>query len=378
MLDLQEFPLIDHHCHTLMDGSHKGNLEAFIRMTSEAPATYPLSDLQETVTYEAVKSIASDATGRAWEDAAEFKQVFRSLDYADYSRQLFQSRRYERLFVDTGFSPAQGMSADDLATHTNASIHSILRLETTAQELADSDKPFTVWRDELLDTVQNARKNGFIGIKSIVAYRTGLELRPASTAEAQAAYQRWTGSGSVSRPLMEADLFHYMLWETAPLLIREELPLQFHSGYGDPDENLLQGNPLLLREFIEAFCPRGLRIALLHTYPYHREAGYLASVYPGVFFDVSLIIPLGASSARRVVAEALELSPMSRFLFASDAHTRPELFALSADLFRGALAAYFSDAGVSRHVAKDKMDRWCRMILHDNASALYLGESGPG
>ncbi len=375
MLDLQEFPLIDHHCHTLVDGSQKGNLETFIRTTSEAPAKYPLSDLQETVTYEAAKRIASDATGRPWENAAEFEDVFRALDYADYSRQLFQSRRYERLFVDTGFSPAQGMPADALASHTGALVHPILRLETTAQDLADKDKPFGVWREELLDTVRSARSNGFIGIKSIVAYRTGLELRPASTAQAQAAYQRWTASNS-SR-LMEADLFHYMLWETAPLLIREELPLQFHSGYGDPDENLLQGNPLLLREFIEAFCPRGLRLALLHTYPYHREAGYLASVYPGVFFDVSLIIPLGASSARRVVAEALELSPMSRFLFASDAHTRPELFALSADLFRGALSAYFSDTGVNRYVAKGKMEQWCRMILHDNASALYLGKSAP-
>lgn len=375
MFDLQDYPLIDHHCHTLADETQKGSLETFIRATSEAPAGYPLSDLKETVTYEAAKRIARDAVGRSWENSDEFEQIFNTLDYTEYSKQLFRSRRYERLLVDTGFSPAPGIPAGTLSDYTNASVRTILRLETKAQELAERGKPFAVWRDELQDAVRMARKNGFIGVKSIVAYRTGLALQPASTAQAQAAYRRWTESGS-SR-LMEADLLHFMLWETAPLLIREELPLQFHSGYGDPDENLLKGNPLLLRTFIEAFCPRGLRIALLHTYPYHREAGYLASVYPGVFFDVSLIIPLGASSARRVVAEALELSPASRFLFASDAHTRPELFALAADLFRGALSAHFSEPEVGRHVAADKLERWCRMILHDNAKALYLGESGP-
>nr|BFE88209.1 hypothetical protein GCM10020093_108100 [Planobispora longispora] len=31
-------------------------------------------------------------------------------------------------------------------------------------------------------------------------------------------------------------------------------------------------------------------IVLLHNYPYHREAGYLAQVFPHVFADVSLAL----------------------------------------------------------------------------------------
>ena len=88
--------------------------------------------------------------------------------------------------------------------------------------------------------------------------------------------------------------------------------------------DLTQGNPFLLRGYFEKYINEGLRVVLLHTYPFHREAGYLASVYPGVYFDVSMAVPLTASGAPRIIAEALELAPVSRFLFASDAHSRPK------------------------------------------------------
>src|SRR5699024_10860726 len=173
--------------------------------------------------------------------------------------------------------------------------------------------------------VSNARARGYIAAKSVIAYRSGLDIYPVSFEDAKAAFKEWNET-----KLQDSKLLNFLIWELTPILMKQDLPLQFHVGYGDPDTDLLKGNPLLLKPFIEEFTPAGLNITLLHTYPYHREAGFLASVYPGVYFDLSLTIPLGAFGAKRIMSESLELAPISRFLFASDAHTRPEFYGLAA------------------------------------------------
>ncbi|MHB1681444.1 MAG: amidohydrolase family protein [Bacilli bacterium] len=370
--DLRNIPLVDHHCHTLMNATRRTELHPFIRITSEAPTLYPLEDLEETVTYEAMKRIVEATAGEKVDTAADFERVFNDIDYDGYCRTLFEGRGYEKLFIDTGFSPGSGLSQSDLSRITGTTVYQILRLEQVAEQLCERAKTFSEWWEELLHTVRSARRNGYIGVKSVVAYRTGLGVGPVTREDAEAAYGRWRLQES--RRLTDASLLHFILWEVAPHIIEQHLPLQFHTGYGDPDEDLLKGNPLLLRSFLDEFCTRGLAVTLLHTYPYHREAGYLASVYPGVYFDVSLIIPLGVTSARSVLQEALELTPMSRFLFASDAHTRPELFALAADVFRDALLQYLTNSSITKYVGGDKIERWASMILGGNARALYLKE----
>ena len=80
------------------------------------------------------------------------------------------------------------------------------------------------------------------------------------------------------------------------------LPIQFHTGFGDTDLMLHRANPLLLTQFIRAVPPR-VPIMLLHCYPYHREAAYLAAAYPHVYLDVGLALThVGPSRAGAVLA----------------------------------------------------------------------------
>ena len=84
-------------------------------------------------------------------------------------------------------------------------------------------------------------------------------------------------------------------------------PLQLHSGYGDPDLELHRCDPLLLTRFLRLVEPRGVDVLLLHCYPYHRQAGYLAQVFPHVYFDVGLAVThtgLGLGRRGRRVAGA--------------------------------------------------------------------------
>ena len=56
------------------------------------------------------------------------------------------------------------------------------------------------------------------------------------------------------------------------------MPVQFHTGFGDPDLDLRLGNPLYMRSLLEDRRFRNAPIVLLHaSYPYAQEAGYLSS-----------------------------------------------------------------------------------------------------
>src|SRR5262249_59315655 len=81
---------------------------------------------------------------------------------------------------------------------------------------------------------------------------------------------------------------------------------------------------------------RAVPLMLLHCYPYHRQAGYLAHAYPHVYVDVGLAINHVGARAPAVVAESLELAPFGQVLFSSDAWGPPELHYLGALLWRRA------------------------------------------
>ena len=115
------------------------------------------------------------------------------------------------------------------------------------------------------------------------------------------------------------------------------MPLQLHTGFGDPDLRLDRCDPLALTDFIRAVRPTGCTLILLHGYPYHRGAAYLAAVFPHVYADVGLALSHTGARAGAVLAEMLELAPFGKVLFSTDAYGLPELYVVGARLFREAL-----------------------------------------
>jgi hypothetical protein len=88
-------------------------------------------------------------------------------------------------------------------------------------------------------------------------------------------------------------------------------------------------------------------------------------VYGNVWFDLSLTIP-HVSRPAEALREALELAPVSKLLYASDAARTPELYYLAARWWRQVLAEVLSEA-----LPADEAERDGRAILRDNAVALY-------
>jgi len=139
--------------------------------------------------------------------------------------------------------------------------------------------------------------------------------------------------------------------------------VQIHAGFGDSDLFLPHVQPGYLKPVIERFPDTPF--VLLHCYPYVREAGWLAHVYGNVYFDLSLTIP-HVSRPPELVRQALELAPVSKLLYASDAARTPELYFLAAKWWREALAEVLAEA-----LPADEAEEAGRAILRNNARTLY-------
>ncbi len=111
---------------------------------------------------------------------------------------------------------------------------------------------------------------------------------------------------------------------------------------------------------------------LLHTYPYHRQAAWLAQVFAGVHVDVE---PRRALRRRprplRSIAEMLELAPFAKVLYASDAYGLPELHLLGALRFRAALGGLLEQACATDEMSPADAERVATMIARENARRVY-------
>jgi predicted TIM-barrel fold metal-dependent hydrolase len=149
------------------------------------------------------------------------------------------------------------------------------------------------------------------------------------------------------------------------------LPVQFHVGYGDADLDLAECDPLLLTGLLRATQHSGVPVLLLHNYPFHRHAGYLAQVFPHVFVDVGLATHHAGLRGGALIAETLEITPFGKFMYSSDAFGLAEHYHLGALLFRRGLSDFLS-AGITENswTAADAQ-RISGLVAFQNARRVY-------
>ena len=154
---------------------------------------------------------------------------------------------------------------------------------------------------------------------------------------------------------------------------RQEVPVQFHCGYGDADTDLRLGNPLHLRAVLENGDYRGMPVVLLHEcYPYTREGGYLAAVYGNVYLDLSYGIPLlGYGEMLSFTREALGVAPVSKLLYSSDGIGVPELHWMSAIDGRHVLGLALEELVAHDELSIPEAETAGEDVLRRNAIRLY-------
>jgi predicted TIM-barrel fold metal-dependent hydrolase len=288
------------------------------------------------------------------------------------ARRLLAESRVAGLLVDTGYPP-EGMTLVDMRRALPCAVHEVFRTETCAEGLIGRARSY----DEFLDAFRGALRRAAgtcVGLKSIVAYRSGLAVQRPDPEQAQRAYRSAVArvQAGGSRRLVDKPLLDALFFETLEVARETGRPLQLHAGFGDPDIDLLQANPLLLRPILEDPRWREVRLVLLHmAYPYFREAAFMAAVWPQVFLDLSLAIPFLGPGVTGPLVEVLALAPSTKLLYGSDVRGLPELFALTADWSRAALGEALGWLVERDGLTQAEAYQAGRRILGGNTAALY-------
>jgi len=367
-----EQALVDHHCHgvLLARDADEATLES---MLTEGPASssqhWPGGSVFDSQAGLAFRRLCPPVLGLPpHAEIGDYVARRAELGATEVSKRFLVAAGVSVLCVDTGFTPEPLTSPAELGDLAGATAHEIVRLERVAEDVAAAGVGAAAFADAVRSALAT-RTASAVGVKSIAAYRTGLDLRAErpSDAEVTAAAGRWLAASTGPPRLADETLQRFLIWCGVDL----RLPVQFHVGYGDSDVDLHRCNPLLLTPLLRAIQPTGVPVMLLHNYPYHREAGYLAQVFPHVYVDAGLATHNLGARAPVLLAEALELAPFGKFLYSSDAFGLPELHYLGAALFRSALSSFLR-TGLNEDLYSERtVVRLTRMLCADNAKRVY-------
>ena len=363
--------LVDHHVHpALVSELDAAEFEELIT-ESDRPVPAGLTQFDSQLGMAVRRWCAPVLDLEPLAPAAAYLAQRAALGGGEVTRRLLRASGISHFLVDTGYLRDGLLDLDGLASASGAEVDEIVRLETVAEQaVLAGDGTAAGFAGRFAEALAE-QVPGAVGLKSIVGYRYGLDFDPVppTRVEVTAAAGRWlhqievTGQARVADPV----LLRHLLWAG----LSHGLPLQLHTGFGDPDADLRRCDPLLLRGFIERAEPGGAPIMLLHCYPFHRGAGYLAMAYPHVYLDVGLAANYLGARGPAVVAESLELAPFGKVLFSSDAWGPAELHYLGALLWRRATARVLGGFVADGDWTEAEALRVAAMIGGGNARRVY-------
>lgn len=389
MLDLSALPVVDVHCHPFSNAGQltpDGLVDAIAfpggGVAYMAQGGAPVDDaLRQEIQgvrrstlyfHYAVRALAAFFGCEATLEAvsAQRNQAVQA-DYPGYVQRLFAHCQLATLVPDFGY-PQPPMALTAFRQDVGIPVVPIYRIEPLIAQLLKTDIGWSEFKQRYDDAIAHALQHeGYRGVKSIIAYRTGLAVSPLSRTADQGlqaldAIRRGTGDNAMKK------LRDHLLCRALELCMEHEVPMQIHTGMGDYEVNLVQCRPALLLDLLRFPTFRTCRVLLVHGgYPYQAEAGYMANMLPRLYCDVSEGIPFAGHAAKRIYLEVLEMAPLNKVVYGSDGFTCPETYYVGAVLGKQALTAALQELVQSGFLAVADAAQAGAQILADNARTLY-------
>jgi uncharacterized protein len=372
-LDLSGIPIVDHHCHSLLRKQPRTD-EAFRNHLTETYLPEMARDhVQHTLVYHwAIRDLAAFFGCEPTPDAVHAARLERGVERI--AREVVERGNFRTWLIDSGYGADTTFSLDELRGLVPCGIREVVRLEPLIEGLIVASDGFDGFIDAYRASLADLRGAGYVGMKSVIAYRSGLGIETVDRATAAAAFApvhaaaRRDGRLRIeSKPLLD-----YLIVVAVEEAARQEVPIQFHTGLGDPDLDLTKVDPAALRIlFAERY--RAAPIVLLHSgYPYSRSMAYLAAMFPNVYADFGEVqLFVAGRDLRAVVRELVGLAPASKLLFSTDASLIPELYWLGAVAGRRELGAVFDETIADGILDEATALHMAELILWRNAERIY-------
>ncbi|KAL0577180.1 hypothetical protein V5O48_004819 [Marasmius crinis-equi] len=300
------YPAIDNHAHPLLKSEFR-NKYPFEHLVSEASgdaltedAPHTLACLRATAQLAPVLGLEKDAS---WQ---EVKAKRGATPYLEFCKRFMDPCKIRCLLLDDGLGGVEEF-CESLGWHTEnfCQTKRIVRVEVEAEKIlanlmtkerVGSGSAFDEFKDTLKNLLVEHAKDAFVvGFKSIVCYRTGLDVSPTSEGLDESRFgsclqnirKKYEVDGVVR---LEIKPLNDLVVQIALDVAGEyDKPVQFHTGLGDSDITLSLSSTAHMQSIIKEYSKT--KFVLLHaSYPYMRDAGYLTAAYPNVFLDFGEVL----------------------------------------------------------------------------------------
>jgi uncharacterized protein len=365
---LRNIRLVDHHVHGAFEKPvDRAGFEAAINEGSTDPVPSFMTQFDSPLGFSIRRWCAPVLGLEPHADADTYWQRRSEFAPDELTSVMLRAAGVSRWIVDTGFKGDLIATPARLTELSGGPSSSILRLERLAEDLletgTDPDSFPAAFRAALQDAADSPDT---VGTKTIAAYRTSFDIEWSPPTDAEVVkHARELAARPKPLRLDSPVLIAFGVHEAA----ERGLPVQVHVGFGDRDLDLHRTDPMLLLPLLRTMTP--VPVLLLHCYPFHRQAGYLAQAFDHVNFDVGLAINYLGVRSTAVVAEALETAPFAKQLFSSDAFGPPELHLLGSVLWRRAIGLVLGGWIRTGDCAEQDAIRIVDMIGVHNAERVY-------
>src|SRR3990170_265817 len=289
-------------------------------------------------------------------------------DAAAYTKGLLESAGVVAVLSDEGY-PQPPIPATEFAATIGVGVHRVARLEPWV--LRHRDGSF----EDLVSGVQAeateaASDPNCVAFKSIVAYRTGLDVGDPSPSDAAAGFDTWRDDGWRETRQYAKPVRDFLIRRALEVAKANDRPFHFHCGGGDPDIDLAHATPQSL--FPLLVDVQDQPVLLVHSgYPWIREAAYIASVLPHVSLELSELIPWGWGQVEWALEMLVGTVPAAKLLYGSDEAGEPEAFWASALLARAALQRVLTRFIDRDYLAVEQAERLGRLVLAASCRRLH-------
>lgn len=389
---IQSTPIIDHHAHNILLPSEQQR-HPLLSVTSEATGD-ALQYTSSTLAHiRAVQQLSETLQCESvWQTVQEQLEQRRKAPGDSWAKECF--RGIETVLID------DGLDADSVHPYhwhnrlTRSKCMRIVRIEKVAEHLINATienraRLSSQDRDNNLRSSAKRVEENFLsevnkaisdpevaGFKSVVCYRSGLAIpefnRARSEEKLVTTLAEWSAFDKAFR-LEEEQLCSFFVHLTAQSIERSKLkkPFQFHTGLGDNDIRLPVSSPAHLQLFIETYS--AVPVVLLHaSYPFTREAGYLASVYANVYLDIGEVFPMVSQEGQeKAIRYSLELCPSEKLMWSTDGHWFPETYLLAVIQVRQALQKVLCEYVASLALPAASAIKIVQDLLFNTSNQLY-------
>ena len=377
-IDISSIILLDNHAHPFPSG--RGEKMPYERNFTLTRMPITLENVRHTLVFQMLSrrlrrflELPEDCT------IEEMDAVRRSRlreDRKGYINALWKDAGYGGMIEDIG-SPItkQLLNGEELAEFDQDMeglfCKKVNRLEWVAEDVIESGThSFEEFTQLYMEGIRSkVAREHLIGLKSIIAYKTGLDVKVLSEKKFREQYYLYLSDPK--NRAYEKSFRDYCFCKGCEVAAELDIPLQIHTALGDaPDIDLVNANPAQLYEAVNAF--QDTKFVLIHAgYPYCEELGFMMASYDNVYGDISSMMPYASVAGETKLSAIMELAPLNKLMFGTDAGSTPEQNWYGAIEFRMYLQQVLQHLVDRDYVSESFAMEAAENIMYRNLLKLY-------